>query len=245
VLSETYRWIDMHSERIHLQYILVLLVILTVIVATVAYGAVSAEGVRNRISSKIRERYKVKNLAIKVVPFQSDYWTQHGRFKSIVVSADRIERKGIAIRNAYTKAFDVTLDIGELYERGEIETKSRKKTVFSGRIYKDDLNKLLALKETPIQNLAVDFVDNKLVFVGTYRFGFGHSLRMVGKLNVEEHRKVNFVPTAASVNGIPLPAGPLRTMLNKLNPLIDFQTIPLKPRIDNIEIKDDYILVKG
>ncbi len=68
---------------------------------------------------------------------------------------------------------------------------------------------------------------------------------MVGKLKIEEHRNVNFVPTAASVNGIPLPAGPLRTMLNRLNPLIDFQTIPLKPRIDQIEIKDDYILVKG
>ena len=68
---------------------------------------------------------------------------------------------------------------------------------------------------------------------------------MVGKLKVEDHRTVHFVPTAVSVNGIPLPAGPLRTMLNKLNPIIDFQTIPLKPRIDQIEIKDDYILVKG
>ncbi len=235
----------MSANRIRLKSILVLLVILTAIVASVAYGAVSAEGVRNRISSKIRERYKVKNLVIKVIPFQSDYWTQHGRFKSIVVSVDRIERKGIAICNAYTKAFDVTLDIGELYKGGEIETKSRKKTVFSGRIYKDDLNKLLALKETPIKDLAVEFEHGKLVFVGTYRFGFGHNLRMVGKLNVEDHRKVNLVPTAASVNGIPLPAGPLRAMLNKLNPIIDFQTIPLKPRIDTIEIKDNYILVKG
>ncbi len=228
-----------------LQSILVLVVILTAFAATVVYGAVSAEGVRNRISAKIKERYKVKNLVIKVIPFQSDYWTQRGRFKSIVVSADRIERKGIAICNAYTKAFDVTLDIARLYERGEVETKSRKKTIFSGRIYKDDLNKLLALKETPIKNLAVDFEDGKMVFTGTYRFGFGHHLRMVGKLNVENHSKVHFVATAASVNGIPLPAGPLRTVLNRLNPLIDFQTIPLKPRIDNIQIKDNYILIKG
>ncbi len=235
----------MPAAKARLQSILVLLVILTAIVAAVAYGVVSAEGVRNRISSKIREKYEVKNLVVKVVPFQSDYWTQRGRFKSIVISADRIERKGIAIRNAYTKAFDVTLDIRELYEELDVETKSRKKTVFSGRIYKDDLNKLLVFKETPIEDLAIEFEDNKLVCTGTYRFGFGHSLRMVGELNVEEHRKVNFVPTAVSVNGIPLPAGPLRAMLNKLNPLIDFQTIPLKPRIDEIEIKDNYILIKG
>ncbi len=235
----------MSVAKARLQFILVLLVILATVVAAVAYGVVSAEGVRNRISSKIRERYKVKNLVVKVVPFQSDYWTQRGRFKSIVVSADRIERKGIAICKAYTKAFDVTLDIRELYEELDVETKSRKKTVFTGRIYKDDLNKLLALKETPIKDLAVEFEDNKLVCTGTYRFGFGHNLRMVGKLTVEDHRTVHFVPTAASVNGIPLPTGPLRTMLNKLNPIIDFQTIPLKPRIDSIEIKDDYILIKG
>ena len=235
----------MPAAKTRLQATLVLLIILTAIVAPVAYGVVSAEGVRNRISSKIREKYEVKNLVVKVVPFQSDYWTQRGRFKSIVISADRIERKGIAIRNAYTKAFDVTLDIRELYEELDVETKSRRKTVFSGRIYKDDLNKLLVFKKTPIEDLVIEFEDNKLVCTGTYRFGFGHSLRMVGKLTVEDHRTVHFVPTAASVNGIPLPAGPLRTMLNKLNPLIDFQTIPLKPRIDSIEIKDNYILIKG
>lgn len=236
---------DMSANRIRLKSILVLLVILITMVAAVAYGAVSAEGVRNRISSKIRGKYKVKNLVVKVVPFQSDYWTQRGRFKSIVISADRIERKGIAICNAYTKAFDVTLDIRKLYEELDVETKSRRKTIFSGRIYKDDLNKLLVFKDTPIEDLAIEFEDNKLVCTGTYRFGFGHSLRMVGELKVEDHRNVNFVPTAASVNGIPLPAGPLRAMLNKLNPIIDFQTIPLKPRIDKIEIKDNYILIKG
>jgi len=213
--------------------------------ASVAYGAISVEEVRNHISSKIRERYKVKNLVIKVVPFASDYWTQRGRFKSIVVSADKMEHKGIAIRNIYMKGFDVTLDIPELYGGGEVETKSRQKVVFTGRVYKDDLNKLLALKKMPIENLVVDFVDNKLVFAGTYRFGFGHSLRMVGKLSIAEHRKINFVATAASVNGIPLPAGPLRMLLNRLNPLVDCQTIPLKPRVDQIEIKDNYILIKG
>jgi len=235
----------MSVAKARVQSTLILLSILTAVVATIAYGAVSAEGVRNRISSKIKEKYKVKNLVIKVVPFRSDYWTQRGRFRSIVVSADRVERKGIAICDAYTKAFDVTLDIDELYKEGEVETKSRKKTVFTGRIYREDLNKLLALKKTPIENLAVEFENNKLVFIGTYRFGFGHNLRMIGQLKVEDHRTVHFVPTAASVNGIPLPSGPLRLMLNKLNPLIDFQTLPLKPRIDRIEIKDNYILIKG
>ena len=62
---------------------------------------------------------------------------------------------------------------------------------------------------------------------------------------MEDHRKINFVPTAVSVNGIPLPAGPLRSMLSKLNPLIDFANIPLQPRVDEIKVEKDYILIKS
>ncbi len=221
------------------------LVALVATTAMLAYATVTVEGVRNRISQKIRLKFKVENLVIKVVPFESDSWTQQGRFQSIVVAADKIHRKGIAIRNIHIKAFDVVLDIKELYGDGDIKTKSRQKTVFSGRAYKDDLNKMLALKKSPIENLRVDFENNKLVFTGKFRFAFGHNLRMVGELRVEDHRKINFVPTAVSVNGIPLPAGPLRSMLSKLNPLIDFANIPLQPKVDEIKVEKDYILIKS
>ena len=213
--------------------------------ALMAYAAVTAEGVRNRLSSKIREAWKVVNLDIKVVPFESDYWTQQGRFQALVISADNIGRKGIIIRNAYVKGYDVTLDLAKLYQENDVETKSVKKTDFTARVYRDDLNKLLALREMPIQNAKVEFEDGKLVFTGKYTFGVGHNLRMAGELRVQDHSKVNFVPTAASVNGIPLPAGPLRGMLNKLNPLIDFKTLPLKPTVDEVKLVEDYILVKG
>ena len=204
---------------------------------------VTAEGVRNRISQRIRSKYEAQNLQIKVVPFESDYWTQRGRFKSIVISADKLTRKHISIRNTYTKVFDVTLDIGKLYEEGAIRTTSRKNTVLTARIYKDDLNKLLAKKKSAIQNLQVAFENNQLVVMGKYRFGA--KVRLVGVLKVEKHRYVNFVPTAASVNRIPLPAGPLRQVLSKINPLIDFQSLPLSPEVDKLEVHTNYILVKG
>ena len=222
-----------------------IVVALVAVTAMLAYATVTVEGVRNRISQKIRGKYKVENLIIKVIPFESDSLTQQGRFQSIVFSADKIERKGIALRKIYIKAFDVTLDTAQLYAGGAVATKSCKKPTFSGRVYKPDLNRLLALKETPIENLRVEFENKKLVFTGRYNLGFGHNLRMVGELKVEKRRKINFIPTAASVNGIPLPAGPLRTMTNKLNPLIDFDKIPLKPRVDQIKIENDYVLIKS
>ena len=221
-------------------------------VATVVAGGtvavavhVTTEGVRNRISQKIHGKYHVENLQIKVVPFASDYWTQQGRFQAIVVSADRVTRKGIDIRKVYIKAFDVTLDIAELYKEGDVETTSRRNTTLSVRVYKGDLNKLLAKKKSTIQNLHVEFQDHKLVVTGKYQLLFGYNLRMVGKLQVKNRRQVDFVPTAASVNNIPLPTGPLRQVLSKLNPLVDFHELPLRPSIDKVEIKDDYILVNG
>lgn len=212
---------------------------------SVATAAATVEGVRNRISHKIRSKYQVENLQIKVLPFASDYWTQRGRFKAIVVSADKISRKGVNIRKIYIKAFDVTLDIAKLYEEGDIETTSRRNTVLAARVYKSDLNKLLAKKKSAIKNLHVEFQDNHLVVTGKYRLLFGHSLRMVGILKILDHRQINFVPTSASVNGIPLPAGPLRGVLSKLNPLVDFAELPLRPKVDKIEIHDNYVQVKG
>ena len=232
----------LHNRRAILAIALVALLATT---AMLAYAIVTVEGVRNRISQRIRSKFKVENLVIKVVPFESGSWTQQGRFETIVVSADKIERKTIAIRKIYIKAFDVVLDIEELYKDGDIRTKSRKRTVFSGRVYKDDLNKMLALKQSSIENLRVDFEGNKLVFTGRYRLAFGHNLRMVGELKVKDHRKIDFVPTAVSINGLPLPAGPLRTVVNKLNPLIDFAKIPLQPKVDEIKMEKDYILIRS
>ncbi len=214
-------------------------------IASVAVTDVTVAGVRNRISQKVRSRYQVENLRIGVIPFESDYWTERGRFKAIVVAADKVSRKGINIRKVYIKAFDVVLDIAQLYEEGDVETVSRQNTALSARVYKSDLNKLLAKKKSAIQNLHIEFQDNQLVVTGKYQLLFGHSLRMVGVLKVEDHRRINFVPTRASVNGIPLPAGPLRGALSKLNPLIDCYKLPLRPRVDKAEIHSNYVQLKG
>ncbi len=226
---------------------LIVLMVPAIVVGSVTLAAqtVTSEGVRNRISQKIRSKYQVKNLQIQVLPFTSDYWTQRGRFKAIVISADILTRKSTSIRNIYVKAFDVTLDIPKLYEEGDIETTSRRSTALSARLYKSDLNKLLAKKESGVTNLHIEFENNRLVLTATYQLIFGHNLRMVGRLELKDHRRVDFVPTAASANGIPLPAGPLRQVLSKLNPLIDFHELPLQPRVEKIEIRDEYILVTG
>jgi hydroxypyruvate isomerase len=140
----------------------------------------------------IKQKWTCKNLKIKVVPFHNDSMTQAGRFQAIVFRADSISRKHITVAPIYVKAFDVTIDIYALFYKDKIRTTKRKKTV-------------------------VDI----LTFTGEYAAVFGHHLLMEAKLQIVDHRKINLVPTKVKVNGIPLPSGPVRSLLSKVNPLLD------------------------
>jgi hypothetical protein len=68
---------------------------------------------------------------------------------------------------------------------------------------------------------------------------------LAGKLEVKNHQEINFVPIKASVNGIPIPAGPLGVLLDKLNPIVDTADVPLHPTIRNVTVADGYVVLSG
>jgi len=208
-------------------------------------GQVTPQKIAEKMSRIAKQRWTSKNLTIKVVPFQNDSLTQAGRFQAIVLKADSISRKGITVAPIYVKAFDVTLDLYTLYYKNEIKTSKRKNTIINAKISETSLNKLLAMKDMPIKNPKVDFGTGKLTFTGKYQAIFGHNLLMEAKLEVADHRKVNLIPTRVSVNGVPLPAGPVRSLLSKLNPLLDLQDVPLSPTLDSLTITPTSIILKG
>jgi len=245
----------MLTHNIRLTTVLFSIVLVVAIIAAAVTQAnaytVTPEGIRNRMSNKLREKWDFKNLVIKVVPYQNPAYTQQGRFAAVVLSADSMTRrgKGITVREVYIKGFDVTFNVAKMYASAGFHSddmiRSRARAVFHVKMMETDTNKLLAMKKTPVKNLHVDFGNNQLSFTGTYKLLFGNKLKMVGKLQIKDKHLLNFVPTHASVNGVPLPTGPLKQVLGKLNPLIDTYTVPLKPRIDTVTIKDTYILIKG
>jgi hypothetical protein len=143
------------------------------------------------------------------------------------------------------KAFDVTLDTHQLFSKDNIRTTRRKNTIIKAEISEKDINTLLEMKDMPVDNPHIDFCNGKLIFTGKYQAIFGHSLRMEAKLQVQNKRKINLVPTKVTVNGIPLPAGPVRTLLSKVNPLLDLNEVPLTPKIESLTIKPDRVEIKG
>ncbi|NPV48899.1 MAG: DUF2993 domain-containing protein [Armatimonadetes bacterium] len=214
------------------------------LLGTLACGAITAEQVKQRLASKITSKWKTQGLKIWVVPYSAES-TNKGRFKKITVMASSVIVSGVKMSPVSISAEDVTLDLGKLLRENRVVTTKRRASHFSAKVSQSSLNVALAHKETPIQNLACTLGNGTLTFTGTYRMGFGANLKLEGVLECPDHYKLNFVPKRASVSGVPLPAGPLKTLLSRMNPLIDFRTVPLSPRVEKITISSGTLTISG
>ncbi len=212
---------------------------------------VTPEAVAQQIETKMRQRFEVENLKVEVMPFDDDYYTQQGRFQWIVVSADKAMRDGVAIRDFFTKVFDVTVDLEPLFAEIIVINKlSSGRHIITARIYEVDMNVMLGLegdwtRNSGIRDMQVDCQEGILKFTGKYKWIVVSAIELIGTLKVVDRSRVDFEPTAAKINGIPLPAGPLKSLLRKLNPVLDFQEVPLQPTIESVTITTEYILVQG
>ncbi len=74
-----------------------------------------------------------------------------------------------------------------------------------------------------------------VVATGVYKFIFGNKLKLQARIVAKEDG-VHFVAERAWVNGLPLPAGQVRALLAKMNPIIDFANIPFGPDVKTIVI---------
>lgn len=214
------------------------------LLGSLAYGAITADQVKQRLISKITGKWKTQGLKVWVVPYTAES-TNKGHFKKITVLASSVVVSGVKMSPVSIGAEDVTLDLNKLLRENRVVTTKRRASHFSAKVSQSSLNVALAHKKTPIQNLACTLGNGTLTFTGTYKMGFGANLKLEGVLECPDHYKLNFVPKRASISGVPLPAGPLKTLLSKMNPLIDFRTVPLSPRVEKITISSGTLTISG
>ena len=230
-------------SKLFIRRLLPLAILLTVL-SSVAW-AVTSEQIATRLRNKINSKWKTTSLQVTVKPL-SDADTQKGRFAAINVKANSVVVRDVKLTGVAISATDVTLDLNQLVRKNQVVTTRRKTGHFTARVSESDLNKALAHKKNSIENLRVALGSNgRLTFTGKYKFGLGANLKLEGKLDSPDHYRVNFVPTKASVNGIPLPTGPLKTVLQKMNPLLDLKSIPLSPRINKITVTQGSLTMSG
>lgn len=224
----------------------VLTMYLVGVLANVAVaGPVSAPKIADKMKRIIASNWTCKNLQVKVVPFENDAYTQAGRFSAIVFQADEVDNKGVVTAPVYIKAFDATVDMYALYYKDKISITKRKNTAIEAKVSEQSLNTMIARKkDLPIKNARVDLGNGIMTCTGDYQAVVGHKLMMQAKFVVENSTKINLVPTKVTVNGIPLPAGPVKSLLAKLNPILDLTKMPLSPTLDTVTITDTHIILK-
>jgi len=213
-------------------------------VASSAWAAVSATDIEQRLRNEINAVWKVQNLEIAVTPYSQAY-NDRGLFKSVMVRADVADIAGIVVRPVYVKAMDVTFDMPLMLAKNPVvRTRSRGQTEVYLALYQDDLNEGLRRAQKVVPDLTATLAGGQITLTGTYKFVWGNKFRMTGKLSVPDGYKINFVPTAAKVNGIPIPVSGVKLLLSKLNPILDLTGVIMQPRVNSLTIEDGKLIAR-
>jgi hypothetical protein len=214
-------------------------------------ACVTADAMATQIQTRILQCFTCTNLEVQVVPFDDPSYTQQGRVQWITISADLLSQGPFNIQKVFVKSFDVTLDLNKLFAPHIVVTHTAcARSIVTACITEEDLNEIVGpnsslAKNSGIEDLKMTILPGAIKITGKYHPLFDADLELIGTLSVSDHRNVNFEPTSATFNGIPLPAGLLKVLLRKMNPVVDFHDVPLEPSIDQVVVDDHRVLVTG
>ncbi len=212
-------------------------------VAMSASAAITAKAVEKQMRTRLLEKWTCKNLKLKVTPYSSSARTRKGQFAEIRISADWAVRKGkhIKLVDVFVQAKDVQIDTKQMATKGKVVIKSRKYSKARVKLMETDVNRLLAMKKSSIQNLKCDFGNGLITFTGKYKL----NIKLTGKLEIKNGYELHFIPTKASIGILGVPLGIVNRFLSNLNPIIDMREVPLKPRLKTLTIKPTYMTITG
>ncbi len=219
-------------------------VLLSVLVAAPPARAVTTDEVRNGIIRAMNKDFKCTGLQVVVVPFDNQALTDEGRFEAIKITVDKAEFEGVMMHDLFLKAYDAKIHLPTLFQKTKLFTTQVKRTDIRATLTESELNEALKTKDMPVQNFKVKFNNGKLEATGTYRLVWGNNLKMIGRLDPKADG-VHFVAEKLWVNGLAIPVGQIRKVLDRMNPLIDIADLPFKPTIDKIVVGKDTVSVSG
>ncbi|MFQ5808266.1 MAG: DUF2993 domain-containing protein [Armatimonadota bacterium] len=212
-------------------------------------AAVTVEQVKQGIENYMNRKFKCTDLKVQVVPYANPALLQRGRVQTVVITVKRADKKGIIMNDLYLKATDVTISLDALFEMGKLRTPSRKTATIRATIKESELNEAFGRMKMPIDQFTLKFEKGQVVATGVYKFIFGNKLKMIADLVPKSkcadptQNGIHFVPQRAWVNGLPLPIGQVRALLSKINPIIDFGSIPFAPEVKKPLIRKDTLTI--
>ena len=212
---------------------------------------VTSDDIAKQIEAKLHQNFTAENLYVQIMPFDDPCYLQAGRLQWIMFSAAALTQDPVTIRNIFVKCLDVTLDLDKLFDPAiDVVKLTPGRAVAGASVTEADLNVMVGptsqfVKQSGMEDLKMELTPGQIRITGKYKPLFGSEVELTGTLEVVDQRLINFVPTGAKLNGLALPTGILKAVLKRLNPLIDFKTVPLQPTVKEVTILDHEIRVIG
>ncbi len=202
----------------------------------VTAAEVTVQELEQGIRDYMNRKFKCTKLKVQVTPYPDASLLQQGRVRQILITVTKAEMDGVIMNDLSLKAVDVVVSLEALFKLGKLRTPWRKSTAIRATIKERELNEAFTHANIPIEKFTLSFENNGIVVAtGVYKFIFGNKLKLHARI-VPKKDGIHFVAQRAWVNGLPLPAGQVRALLAKMNPIIDFAHIPFSPDVKKILI---------
>ena len=162
-----------------------------------------------------------------------------GYFSEIYIAAHPATiKKKLRISALVMRARNVRLDVPHLLREGKVRTLSSN-TTLRAVITEKDLTDLLAKgKHSRAMGLRVKYLGDRMRVTGNWKWGwFNGPIIGVGKLRLAPDYKIHLDILSLKLNGAEVPQFVKNKFSEKINPVIDYEDMPFRPRFRGVKVE--------
>lgn len=156
---------------------------------------------------------------------------------SIVASPARVRK--LSISELSLNALEVRIDVPALLNEGRVRT-LESRTSLRAVVSESDVTQLLARgRSTREMGLRVRYnADGSLRVTGTLNYPLlSGPVSGVARLRVASDYKVNLDISSLKLRGVEVPGFVRQQLMDRVNPVIDYQDVPFRPRLGSLTIQ--------
>jgi hypothetical protein len=109
-----------------------------------------------------------------------------------------------------------------------------------------DLNKFVKVKSEKIKvsNPLIKFKDGAIELTGSTKYMFAKiEFKGIGSFRIEKGNVIHFIPRKLTVNKLKMPGYVLKSIIKKINPILDMNRFPFKTVLRSIDVKDGKLVI--
>lgn len=172
--------------------------------------------------------------------------SSQGYFKQISLVARPAHVRKLAVSELNLNALDVRIDVPALLNEGRVRT-LESRTSLRAVVSEDDVTALLARgKSTREMGLRVRYnSDGSMRVSGNLNYPLLNGpVSGVARLRVSSDYKVNLDISSLKLRGAEVPSFVRQHLMSRVNPVIDYEDVPFRPRLSSLSVQGTRAILK-